>query len=222
MAGLEINNLTVTRNGKEVLKDISFEIKEGEVVLLTGGNGAGKSTLALSLLGHPDCVTVGSIRLQGEDLISLSTSERARRGLFLAHQEPPAIAGVSVADVLRGAMESRMGEGFSYPAFSTDLRQALLALNLDYAFSKKEMHAQFSGGEKKKIELLSLLLLQPKVAILDEIDSGMDEEARKLLLTVMERLQAGGCSFLIISHQPQAFKNIANIRELFLKEGRLR
>ncbi len=213
--GLVVENLHVSRSGKEIIRDVSFSLKPGEVILLSGANGAGKSTLALSLLGHPGCtVDSGKITFNGQDVLALKTFERAHLGIFLAHQEPPAIAGVSVAYVLRSAREAHDPLTFSYPAFHQELLKALEKLHLDYAFAKKELHAQFSGGEKKKIELLSLLLMKPKVAILDEIDSGMDEEARKSLLEVIGELRESGTAFLIISHHKDVFENLPGVRHL--------
>jgi len=215
--GLEVKGLTVSRDGKMIFRDLSFVLSSGEIILLTGPNGAGKSTLALALLGHPGCVLdAGSVMLGVENITQMPTFERARRGIFLAHQEPPAIGGVSVADVLRSARESIEGRAFSYPKFHKELLDALEKLHLDYPFAKKELHAQFSGGEKKKIELLSLLLMKPKIAILDEIDSGMDEDARKSLLEVIGELRQSGTAFLIISHHKDVFENLSDIKSLAL------
>jgi Fe-S cluster assembly ATP-binding protein len=215
--GLVVQNVSVSRGGKTIFRNVSFSLLPGEAILLTGPNGAGKSTLALTLMGHPGCVVEsGSAALHDEDILALPTFERARHGMFLAHQEPPAIGGVSVADVLRSAREAHEGSAFSYPKFHKDLLSALETLHLDYPFAKKELHAQFSGGEKKKIELLSLLMMKPKIAILDEIDSGMDEAARGSLLEVITELRKTGTAFLIISHHKDVFEKVENIRSLSL------
>ncbi|MFA5946402.1 MAG: ATP-binding cassette domain-containing protein [Patescibacteria group bacterium] len=206
---LEARNLTVKRGEKIVLSDISFSLNRGEVLLLTGGNGAGKSTLAGALMGFADCVVEnGSIKLDGQDISSVPTFERARRGIFLAHQELPAIPGVSAVDVLRASAEATDPEGFSLSDFYARLRAALEDLGLTLDFAKKELHVAFSGGEKKRIELLSLLMSRPKVGILDELDAGMDAEAREKLLSTIQKMQGEGTAFLIITHQPQSFAKL--------------
>lgn len=215
--GLEIKNLTVTRDGREILTNVFLDLHDGEVILLSGQNGVGKSTLALTIMGHPGCVvTAGSIMFGGNNIADLATYERARLGIFLAHQEPPVIQGVSVVDVLRVAAEAKEGSTFTIPKFQKEIREALAFLSLDYAFAKREMNAQFSGGEKKRVELLSLLLLRPKLALLDEIDSGMDVETRTLVLKVIEILRKDGTAFLIISHQQEVFAGLEGVRRMGL------
>lgn len=216
---IEVKNASVFRGTTRVVSDISFALKEGEVLLLLGKNGAGKSSLAYALMGALPLVTSHESRVMsflGEDISNLPAHERARRGMFLAHQEPPVIAGVAVVDVLRAAVEAKEPLTFTVPQFYTALRQALSFLNLNEAFVKREMNAQFSGGEKKRVELLSLLLLKPKFAILDEIDAGMDEEVRGSLLRVIGALRAEGTAFLIISHHAEVFSTLPHFQTLNL------
>ncbi len=215
---LDVKNLTVKRGEKIVLSDVSFSLNTGEVLLLTGGNGAGKSTLAGALMGFADCtVESGSLMLDGQDLSQVPTFERARRGIFLAHQELPAIPGVSAVDVLRASAEATDPAAFSLSDFYTRLRSALEDLGLTLDFAKKELHVAFSGGEKKRIELLSLLMARPKIAILDELDAGMDAEAKEKLLLSIKKLQATGTTFVIISHQPDLFTDICTLTRRLLK-----
>jgi Fe-S cluster assembly ATP-binding protein len=212
---LEVNNLTVKRGEKIVLSEVSFSLNAGEVLLLTGGNGAGKSTLAGALMGFGECVVEGgSVTLDGQDILTLPTHERARRGIFLAHQELPAIPGVSAVDVLRASAEATDPTGFSLSDFYARLRSALDDLGLTLDFAKKELHVAFSGGEKKRIELLSLLMSRPKLAILDELDAGMDAEAREKLISTIKKMQGEGTAFLIISHQPELFAGLPDTRKM--------
>lgn len=206
---LEVKNLSVKRGDKTVLSNISFSLNAGEVLLLTGGNGAGKSTLAGALMGFADCVVDGeALSFIGQDLNGIPTFERARRGIFLAHQELPAIPGVSAVDVLRASAEATNPLAFSLTDFYGRLRQSLEMLGLTLDFAKKELHVAFSGGEKKRIELLSLLMARPKLAILDELDAGMDVEAREKLLATIRKMQGEGTAFIIISHQSDLFADL--------------
>ena len=217
---LEVNNLTVKAGDKIVWSDVSFSLNSGEVLLLTGGNGAGKSTLAGALMGFADCVVShGTVEYDLSvpyDLLTLTTHERARKGIFLAHQELPAIPGVSAVDVLRASAEALDPKGFSLSDFYARLRQSMDELGLTLDFAKKELHVAFSGGEKKRIELLSLLMSRPKLAILDELDAGMDAEAKERLLLVIKSLQASGTAFLIITHHVDLFEDFSGYSEFAL------
>jgi Fe-S cluster assembly ATP-binding protein len=206
---LEVKNLSVKRDSKTVLSDVSFSLAPGEILLLTGSNGAGKSTLAQALMGFSGCeVSGGSVMFSGQDLLALPTHERARRGIFLAHQELPAIPGVSAVDVLRASAEALDPTGFSLGDFYARLRTALDELGLTLDFAKKELHVAFSGGEKKRIELLSLVMSRPKLAILDELDAGMDAEAREKLILTIQKMQANGTAFIVITHSPDLFASM--------------
>jgi Fe-S cluster assembly ATP-binding protein len=199
--GLIIDNLAVRRGDKEIFSALQLQVVSGELVILEGENGSGKSTLALTLLGHPDClVTCGKITLEGADLLSLPVYERARHGLFLAHQEPAKIPGVTIVETLRASCEALQGEAFTVPRFYQDLRGALERLGLGEDFAQRSLNDQLSGGEKKRGELLALLLARPKIAVLDELDSGMDAVARALTRDIVAELRSAGTGFLLISH----------------------
>jgi Fe-S cluster assembly ATP-binding protein len=213
---LEIKNLSVARGDKNILSNVSFSLGAGEILLLSGANGSGKSTLAKAIMGFPECMVDGSILFNGTDMTTLPTFERARKGIFLAHQELPAIPGVSAVDVLRASAEAMNPAGFSLSDFYTRLRSNLDLLGLTLDFAKKELHVAFSGGEKKKIELLSLLMASPNVAILDELDAGMDTDARDRLILTIRKLQASGTAFLLISHHPDLFRTFDHTREFAL------
>ena len=216
--GLVVNDLTVSRENKEVLTSFSLSVAPGELVALGGPNGSGKSTLALTLLGHPECVVVkGEITLQGESLLSLSPHERARRGLFLSHQEPAKMSGVSIAEALRASCEALQGEAFTVPKFYEHLRAGLRRLELPDDFARRSLNDQLSGGEKKRGELLALLLARPAIAVLDELDSGMDTAARNLVQGVVDELRASGVGFLLISHNDQFVHDMKPTRRLELK-----
>lgn len=198
---LKIENLSVSRGNKDIINDLSFEVRAGELVAIVGPNGVGKSTVALTLFGHPDCrVTAGSMAFDGVDLVPLPIHARAKLGMFLAHQEPPALPGVSVTSALRLACDATRETPFTTAAFFDKLRESLAALELTQEFADRNLHEAFSGGEKKRAELLFLLMLAPKFAVLDELDSGMDEQARGLAIATVERLRAQGTAFLVISH----------------------
>lgn len=214
---LEIQQLTVRRGNKDVFKNVSLSVDKGELIAVVGSNGVGKSTLALALLGHPACeVTEGSMRLDGIDLKALKTHERAKAGLFLAHQEPPAIPGVSVADALRAMCDALRPQALSTPMFFDQLRAGVKKLHLPEGFIDRPLHEAFSGGEKKRAELLALLILAPKYAILDEIDSGMDAAARAMTKEVLAEMREQGTGFLLISHNESFLQEIAPSRTVSL------
>ncbi|MEK7183446.1 MAG: ATP-binding cassette domain-containing protein [Patescibacteria group bacterium] len=214
---LNIQNLTVRRGDKDVLKDVSLSVDSRELVALVGANGIGKSTLAMALLGHPSCqILAGSLMLDGIDLLPLKTHERARRGLFLAHQEPPVIAGVSVANALRAASDATRQQPYTTAEFFDKLRASLARLGLSQDFANRNLHEAFSGGEKKRSELLALLMVSPKYAVLDEVDSGMDGVARAMTKDILAEMRSAGTGFLVISHNDSFIEELGPTRKVFL------
>jgi len=214
---LNIQNLTVRRGDKDVLKDVSLSVGTRELVALVGANGVGKSTFAMALLGHPSCqILSGSMMLDEIDLLTLKTHERAKRGLFLAHQEPPVIAGVSVANALRAASDATRQQPFSTAEFFDKLRSSLARLGLSQDFANRNLHEAFSGGEKKRSELLALLMVSPKYAVLDEIDSGMDGVARAMTKDILAEMRSAGTGFLVISHNDSFIEELGPTRTITL------
>ena len=202
MPDLEIKNLHVRHEDREIIKGVDLTVNKGEVHALMGPNGSGKSTLANTILGHPSYdVTEGEIRFRGEDLTEAEPQDRARAGLFLAFQYPVAIPGVSVANFLRMAMNAQREEPIGVKEFGGELRHAADLLHVDREFTSRHLNDGFSGGEKKRCEILQMAMLKPAVAVLDETDSGLDIDA---LRTVAEGVNAlhleTGMGALIITH----------------------
>ncbi len=206
---LNIQNLTVRRGDKDVLQDVNFSLAPGDLVALVGSNGVGKSTLAMTVFGHPSCTIVsGRLSLDDVDLAPLETHERVKLGLFLAHQEPPVIAGVTVAQILRATCEATRQQPYSTAEFYAKLRQGTARLGLADEFVDRNFNEAFSGGEKKRTELLALLLVNPKYAVLDEIDSGMDVVARAMTKAILTEMRSAGTGFLVISHNEDLIEEL--------------
>jgi Fe-S cluster assembly ATP-binding protein len=208
---LNIEDLHVSVDGKPIVRGLSLEIKGGEIHAIMGPNGTGKSTLASALMGHPAYqVDAGSVTLDGEDILAMSVDERARAGLFLAMQYPAEVSGVSNANFLRTALNARRGEGNEIPVikFHRMLQQKMKDLNIDPSFAERYLNEGFSGGEKKRNEILQMSLLEPKIAILDEIDSGLDIDALKLVADAVNRLRSPQTGFLIITHYQRLLQYI--------------
>ncbi|MBA2944106.1 Fe-S cluster assembly ATPase SufC [Paenibacillus sp. CGMCC 1.16610] len=198
-----IDGLRANVEGKEILKGLSLEIKGGEVHAIMGPNGTGKSTLASALMGHPKYeVTEGSVTLDGEDVLEMAVDERARAGLFLAMQYPSEITGVTNADFLRSAINVRRGEGneISLIKFIRQMEAKMKQLEMNPEFMHRYLNEGFSGGEKKRNEILQMLLLEPKFVILDEIDSGLDIDALRIVAEGVNAMRSEERGFLIITH----------------------
>lgn len=201
---LDIKDLHVSIEGKEILKGITLTIKSGEFHAIMGPNGTGKSTLAAAIMGHPKYdVTQGSITLNGEDVLEMEVDERARAGLFLGMQYPSEITGVTTSDFLRSSINARREEGdeISLMKFIKEMDGALADLSIDQSMAQRYLNEGFSGGEKKRNEILQLLMLQPGIAILDEIDSGLDIDALKVVAEGVNKVrEKTGLGCLIITH----------------------
>ncbi|HZE65419.1 MAG TPA: Fe-S cluster assembly ATPase SufC [Sporichthyaceae bacterium] len=215
MSTLEIKNLHVqvdTAEGvKEILRGVDLTIKPGETHAVMGPNGSGKSTLAYSIAGHPKyTVTSGSITLDGADVLAMSVDERARAGLFLAMQYPVEVPGVSVSNFLRTAKTAVSGEAPKLRTWVKEMKGAMEKLSMDPTFAERNVNEGFSGGEKKRHEILQLELLAPKIAILDETDSGLDIDALKVVSEGVNRFREGGeTGVLLITHYTRILRYIA-------------
>ena len=214
MATLEIRDLHVTvetEDGpKEILKGVDLVIKEGETHAIMGPNGSGKSTLAYSIAGHPKyTVTGGSVTLDGEDVLAMTVDQRARAGMFLAMQYPVEVPGVSVSNFLRTAKTAIDGEAPKLRTWVKDVNTAMGAMKMDPAFATRSVNEGFSGGEKKRHEILQLELLNPKFAVLDETDSGLDIDALKTVSEGMNRFrEQGDRGVLLITHYTRILRYI--------------
>lgn len=199
----QVEGLKAEIEGKEILKGINIEIKGGEIHAIMGPNGTGKSTLASALMGHPKYeVTEGSAKLNGEDLLEMEVDERARAGLFLAMQYPSEIAGVTNSDFLRSAINARREEGseISLIKFIRQMEGKMKELEMNPEFAHRYLNEGFSGGEKKRNEILQMMLLDPKIVVLDEIDSGLDIDALRIVANGVNAMRSEERGFLIITH----------------------
>jgi Fe-S cluster assembly ATP-binding protein len=202
MADLEIRNLHVAAGDKQILKGVDLHVRSGEFHALMGPNGSGKSTLAYAIAGHPRYeVTGGTVTLDGEDVLAMTVDERARAGLFLAMQHPVEVPGVSVANFLRTAKTAVDGEAPKLRTWVGELRGAMERLQMDPSFAQRNLNEGFSGGEKKRHEIVQLEVLKPKIAILDETDSGLDIDALRVVSTGINRVRdTGDTGLLLITH----------------------
>ena len=214
MSTLEIKNLHVsvtTETGpKEILRGVDLILRSGETHAIMGPNGSGKSTLAYSIAGHPKYeVTEGQILLDGEDVLAMSPDERARAGLFLAMQYPVEIPGISVGNFLRTAKTAVSGEAPALRPWIKEVKESMANLRIDSAFTERNVNEGFSGGEKKRHEILQMELLKPQFAVLDETDSGLDVDALKIVSEGVNRVQsAGNMGVLLITHYTRILKYI--------------
>ncbi len=207
MSELVINNLQVSVEDTEILKGVNLTIRSGEVHAVMGPNGTGKSTLAYALMGHPKYkITEGEATLDGRDLLDLDPNERSKLGLFLAFQYPVAVPGVSVANFLRTAINAhRKGQnpedkGISIPDFRKKLKEKMALLGMDESFAGRYLNDGFSGGEKKRVEILQMATLEPKISILDETDSGLDIDALKIVAHGIKAINKKDQGILVITH----------------------
>jgi Fe-S cluster assembly ATP-binding protein len=211
---LEIRDLHVTVNTgdevKPILKGVDLTLRAGETHAIMGPNGSGKSTLAYSIAGHPKyTITQGSVTLDGEDVLAMSVDERARAGMFLAMQYPVEVPGVSVSNFLRTAATATRGEAPKLRTWIKEVKEAMAKLDMDPSFAERNVNEGFSGGEKKRHEILQLELLKPKIAILDETDSGLDVDALRTVSEGVNRVrESGETGVLLITHYTRILRYI--------------
>ncbi len=198
---LDIKDLHISADEKEILKGLDFTMKKGEVHVVMGPNGAGKSTLASAIVGNPSFdIDKGEIYFEDELINEEEAFERARRGIFLSFQSPEEIPGLKVAEFLRAAKEARTGTKIPMLKFHKELTQKMKELKIDPEYANRSLNVGFSGGEKKKNEILQLAILQPKLAILDETDSGLDVDATKIVFEGVSKIRTEDMGILIITH----------------------
>jgi len=227
-AVLEVRNLHVSIDGKPILKGVNLTVKQGEVHALMGRNGSGKSTLAYALMGHPAyTVDEGQIIFEGNDVLEMEPDERSRAGIFLAFQYPIAIPGVTVANFLRTAINARRkaanadDKGISIPEFRKFLTAKMERLGIDTKFAGRYLNEGFSGGEKKRAEILQLASLEPKIAILDETDSGLDIDALRVVAGGINELIGPELGVLVITHYEQFLNYIKPEFVHIMYDGRI-
>jgi Fe-S cluster assembly ATP-binding protein len=232
---LEIQGLHVQVDGKPILNGIDLAVKSGEVHAIMGPNGSGKSTLALTIMGHPRYKVIsGTIRYGGQDVLAMTVDERARSGLFLAFQYPAAIPGVSVANFLRTSLNARRAErgatgavgdqkrnDMPIPQFRKLLAEKMKLLEVDDSFITRSVNDGFSGGEKKRLEMLQMHMFLPKFAVLDETDSGLDIDALKVVSKGIEALRAPDVGILLITHYERMLRYVTPDYVHVLVDGRV-
>jgi Fe-S cluster assembly ATP-binding protein len=228
MSELVIHNLHAGINGREILKGVDLTVKQGEVHALMGPNGTGKSTLAYVLMGHPSYeVTEGEVIFKGMNILELKPDERSRLGIFLAFQYPVAIPGVTVANFLRTALNSRRkianseDKGMPIPEFRRLLKEKMDLLKMDHAFAGRYLNEGFSGGEKKRAEILQMATLEPEIGILDETDSGLDIDALRIVSDGVNALRGDNLGVLVITHYQRILNYIKPEFVHIMLDGRI-
>ena len=212
MLMFEIKDLSVSVENKKIIKDINLKIKDGETHVIMGPNGAGKSTLSEALLGHPGLAVRGHIMLDSEDISKLQTDERARKGLFLAFQHPEEIEGVVISSFIRKAKSASSGGKQDLDKMVEEhkkLEKGAAELGMGKDFVKRDLNVGFSGGEKKRMEMLQAVSLNPKVIVLDEVDSGLDVDGLRLVSEAIKKMKDGKRCFLIITHYPRILRHLS-------------
>ncbi len=228
MSELVIKNLQVSIEGKPILNGVNLTVRQGEVHAIMGPNGTGKSTLANTLMGHPSYqVTGGEVLFQGQNILDLSPDERSRLGLFLAFQYPVSIPGVTVANFLRTAVNARRraenhaDKGIPIPEFRKMLKEKMEYLKMDSSFAGRYLNEGFSGGEKKRAEILQMAVLKPKIAILDETDSGLDIDALRIVSEGVNVLRGPDLGVLVITHYQRILNYIKPDHVHIMMDGRV-
>lgn len=221
---LVINNLSVSLKDRLILNDFSLEVPKGEVHALMGPNGTGKSTLAKVLSGHPDyTVTGGSVMLDGAEILGQEPDEIARQGLFLAFQYPSEIPGVTIANFIRAALQARLPEGapFSATDYYKELYKKMDLLKMDRSFTGRSVNDGFSGGEKKRCEILQMLMLNPAYAVMDETDSGLDIDALRIVSEGVNQLRSQNIGILVITHYQRLLDYIVPDKVHVMANGKI-
>ena len=219
---LEVRDLEVAVGGKPILQGLTLDVGAGETHAIMGRNGSGKSTLSAAIMGHPRYeVTGGSIRFDGQDLLDMPVDERARAGVFLSFQYPVALPGVTVANFLRHAVKACRGSEVPTKAFRPLVKKKLAELDIPNSFMTRYVNDGFSGGEKKRLEMLQMAMLQPRLAILDETDSGLDIDALKVVSTTINSLREAGRAQLLITHYQRILDYVTPDRVHVLLGGRI-
>lgn len=220
---LKVCNLSVNIEDTPILRDLSFSVKSGETHVLMGPNGAGKSTLGFTLMGSPSfTVTGGQIFFEGEDITEASPDQRAKKGMFLSFQSPFEVSGISFEAFLRNAIRGITGQPLKIMKFKKDLKEAMEALQMDESYLSRDLNVGFSGGEKKKSEILQMLMLNPKLAILDETDSGLDVDSIRAVSRGIEAYQKKrDGALLIITHSTRLLDLLNVDHTHILVKGRL-
>ena len=219
---LDIKGLTVAVEGKQILNGLDLQVRRGEIHAIMGPNGSGKSTLANALMGHPRYrITGGTIRYEGEDLLGLTPDARAQRGIFLAFQYPTSIPGVTMVNFLRQAMKARRGEDVPIREFREKLLATLKMLKMDEQWARRYVNEGFSGGEKKRAEILQMGILDPKLAIMDETDSGLDIDALRTVAEGVNALMTPQLGVVLITHYQRLLNYITPQFVHILYDGRI-
>ncbi|AFV71628.1 Iron ABC transporter ATP-binding protein [Streptococcus agalactiae] len=224
MSVLEIKNLHVSIEDKEILKGLNLTLKTGEIAAIMGPNGTGKSTLSAAIMGNPNYeVTAGEILFDGEDILELEVDERARLGLFLAMQYPSEVPGITNAEFIRAAMNAEKADDdkISIRQFITKLDEKMELLGMKEEMAERYLNEGFSGGEKKRNEILQLLMLEPKFALLDEIDSGLDIDALKVVSKGVNEMRGEGFGAMIITHYQRLLNYITPDKVHIMMDGKV-
>ncbi|HEY1792479.1 MAG TPA: Fe-S cluster assembly ATPase SufC [Opitutaceae bacterium] len=224
MPSLDIKNLHVSTDGREIVRGVSLTINSGEVHAIMGPNGTGKSTMAKAIAGHPDyAITEGDVLVDGKSIIGMEPDERAREGIFLAFQYPSEIPGVSIANFLRAAIQARMAEGEEIDAsgYYKRLYQKMDLLKIDRTFTSRALNDGFSGGEKKRTEILQMAMLEPRFALMDETDSGLDIDALRIVSDGVNQLRGPNLGILLITHYQRLLSYIVPDHVHVMIDGRI-
>jgi Fe-S cluster assembly ATP-binding protein len=218
----KVDNLHVEVEGKEVVKGVSLDVKPGEIHAIMGKNGSGKSSLANALAGHPDyIITSGSAYINGQNLLDLDATDRSLAGLFLGFQYPMRIPGVTVMNFMRAALKARDSSGDRMKNFRKEFQEKLKLLEIDRSFATRYVNDGFSGGEKKRLEILQMAMLEPKVAILDETDSGLDIDALKVVGHGINSSRIKDSGIILVTHYQRLLDHIKPDRVHVMMNGRL-